>query len=131
MAIDLKNEPTTSLQLYDQLLTVTANDLTKFREYLEYGLKESKISRSFYDQKINVCDNAIGEINDQLEKIEKEIRVRFQKKFPKIISYKQLEALGASLTKEADEFEKLKLNKKEPKSDKPVIDFNTSKEKKI
>lgn len=96
-----------TLELYDRLLTATAQDLTHFREQIEFGFKEDKISTSYYNAKIKVCEEALEKINSHLDNIEKEMRRRLKKLFPNVISFRQLEALGKSLHEEAERYTSL------------------------
>ncbi len=133
MAIDLKNESMYNLQMYDQLITLTANDLTKFKEYLQHGADKQLIGISYYQTKMDLCDRSLLVINKTLDDLEKEMRTRIKRKFPKIIGFKQLEALGASLQVEADAFKKLHGDKGKDVDGGKVImpDFNISRERKI
>ncbi len=129
MALDLKNESLYNLQMYDQLITLTANDLTKFKEYLQHGADKQLIGISYYQSKMDLCDKSLEEINKTLDDLEKEMRIRIKRKFPKIIGFKQLESLGASLQIEADEFARIHGDKKDDKSKVIMPDFNVSREK--
>lgn len=134
MATDLKNESLYSLQMYVQFAETLSGEMSQF---LEDGarrqLEAGKVSQNYFDELEQKIGGHIYVQNQLLKKIEKEIQSRIRKKFPELVSFRQLELMGKSLDDEIERHKNLLGPVDESSSGQaPVIapNFSVSREKK-
>ena len=134
----VQNESLYSLQMYVQFIETLSNEMVQFMEQaVKVQLQANKIGKSYYDKIEADIQQRIITHNEILSAIEKEIQSRLRKKFPEIISFRQLQLMGKGLDDEIKAHAELLGNPIDEimeagKSDAPVIapNFTASREKK-